>query len=218
MQWALPSVQVLEAFSAKSFSLLIRRNAERRRGLLHYRGVLSSLVSRSSPLCGVTFLSALVAITGILVSCFDKHPGPAKAIKLSAPHQSSRDIESLRHQFQSETGDVPPRVHISRPRALSTASRSQGPYQAGGPAQPAPAYTLPRQPRRNRDPSSSRPFDRDESGGRTLVLNRQVTRAVGQAPRNQATFMRIDDTRTPPVRRKESKADERDMWKRKYLV
>jgi hypothetical protein len=49
------------------------------------------------------------------------------------------------------------------------------------------------------------------------VLNRQITRAVGQAPRNQATFMRIEDTSPPPVRRKEQKVDARDVWKLKYI-
>ncbi|KAF9778244.1 hypothetical protein BJ322DRAFT_1114487 [Thelephora terrestris] len=157
--------------------------------------------------------SVIVAVAGILVSFFDKHPGLAEATKPSA-YQSLREIELSRQRYQLETADSRPQIHIPRPTGPDMASRS---HRAEGPLPPPPAYTLPRLPPRNSDPFSSLPSGQDGSVGRPLVLNRPIARAVGQAPRNQATFMRIEDTSPPPVRRKEQKVDARDVWKLKYI-
>ncbi|KAF9647453.1 hypothetical protein BDM02DRAFT_3270243 [Thelephora ganbajun] len=178
----------------------------------------------------MSWTSAVIAVAGLLVSWLDKSRGAAEVTGLYVPHRSVRDTELLGRQPASKLANVlPPRIQIPRPIAPHPASRSRVPYHNQGPIQPtpAPAQTLPRYSHifpPNRVPSSlPSSFPRESNRLSPLMLHRKINGPVGQAPRNQATFMRIDDLRTLPgnghqAGGKMQRVDEKDLWKQKFLV
>lgn len=167
----------------------------------------------------VTFLPVHSAIAGILASWLDRRPKDVEMTGLYAPSRSARDIELLRRQSASTPTSAPPPLHIPRPSASHTASHPQGPYLTRDPRQFVPAQTLSghsqKVPSHNITsylPSSS---PRETSGPIPLMLHREVNGPVGQAPRNQPTFMQIDDPN--PTKLNTRKVRRKDMWKQKYL-
>ena len=167
-----------------------------------------------------TFLSAHSAIAGILVSCLEKYPETVEVTKLYASQRSFRELELLKRQSASKSIDVSPRIHISRPPASYAASHPRGLHPTQGPRQLVPAQTLPRHSQRIPFPSSPP----RTNGPAPLMLHREVHGPVGQAPRNQPIFLRVDNLQTPPdndnlspITWNTQKVNERDMWKQKFL-
>lgn len=140
----------------------------------------------------MNFLSARLAIAGVLVSWLDKHPGAAEAIKLYAPQRSVREIELLKQRPTSTPTKVPPRIHISRPTPSYVVSRPQGPHHTQDLTRLAPARALPRNSQRSPstwDPSPSLPLlPREPNGSDTLMLHRTVKGPLGQSLRKNHIF------------------------------
>ena len=184
---------------------------------LSWTSVIIGELNRSHPDGG--FLIGYIAIVGILISWLDKHPEFTEAKKFSVQHQPPREIELLRQRAGSRTTNIYPKINILRPIAPHTTSRSQGPHRAKGPVPPVPAQALSRPPPRTRVPSSPLPPSlSSDLNGNPFMLHRQLQRAVGQAPRNQSAFMRIDDSEIFSAGSTSQKVNEKDMWKQKYLA
>lgn len=168
----------------------------------------------------MTFLLVHSAIAGILASWLDRRPRDVEMARLYAPSRSAREIELLKRQSASAPTNALPSIYTPRRPAPHAASYPQGPHLAHDPRQLVPAQTIPghsqKVPSHNIPsylPSSS---SRRTSEPTPLMLHREVNGPVGQAPRNQPTFMPIDDPNSTKL--STQKAHPKDIWKQKYLA
>lgn len=157
----------------------------------------------------------------MLASWFEGYPESVEVAELYAPRQPVGEIELLEQQPKLEPMDAPLRIHVPRPPpAAYTASHPRDLDDTRVPR----GFALPRTLRRytQRLPPRKVPSPPPRATI-PLMLHRKLRGPVGQTPRNQPTFTRIEDLQAlpenvSPTKRSTQKVDERDMWKQKYLV
>ena len=154
----------------------------------------------------------------------DKHRGATEVTRLYAPQRPFREFELSRQQSTPESTNGTPQIHFPRPSYETP--HPQGPHHTQGLTQPSQTQTLPRHTQKlpsSKVPSSSLPSflpsESNEPG--PFMLHRKINGPVGQAPRNQPTFMRTDDPQMLPINVDLMKGKARGvgrtgLWKQKF--
>lgn len=188
--------------------------------------IVGGLTYHSQPV-HTSFLSACLAIAGILVSWLDKHSGTTEATKAYILRRPIRELELLKQQSPRKPTDTSPRIHVPRPVAPYVASGPRGPQNTQGFIQLAPARTLRRSSQRIpsiRVPSSPLPsiLTRISNNQGSLMLNREVKGPIGPGPRSLLSSIQTDHSQTllhnaHPMKSKKQEAGKNEVWKLKYL-